>query len=136
MKHIRMITTSPGLRLLRSVLIGILGGTAVCAGLLLLAAAAIQSSGNLPQDLLQPMILAICGVSSFFAGLLAAKASGKRGLLFGAGCGLLLFVVCLVGSAANSHEVFSVSALTRMLVMILAGALGGYLAMCRRQKIR
>jgi putative membrane protein (TIGR04086 family) len=131
-----MITMKPGILLFRALLIGIIGGAAICTILLLLASAIIQSSGKLPQDFLQPLIMIICGISSFFAGMFAAKSSHKRGLLFGAGCGLLLFLLCLLGGITNSHDVLSISSLTRMLVMILAGSLGGYLAMCHRQKIR
>ena len=136
MKSVRMITMKPGMVLLRSILIGTVGGAAICTVLLLLAAAVIQSSGKLPQDLLQPLVLVICGISAFISGFLSAKVSRKRGLLLGAGCGLLLFLLCLIGGVVNSHDVASVSSLTRLLVMVFAGALGGYLAVYQSQKIR
>lgn len=122
--------------LLRSILFGIVGGAAICTVLLLLAAAVIQASGKLPQDLLQPLVLIICGVSSFFSGFISAKISGKRGLIIGAGCGLLLFFLCMIGGVVNSHDVTSISSFTRMLVMVFAGALGGYLSVYQRRKIR
>ncbi|WOC31001.1 MULTISPECIES: TIGR04086 family membrane protein [Caproicibacterium] len=136
MKSVRMIPMKPGMLLLRSALFGIVGGTAICTVLLLLSAAVIQASGKLPQDLLQPLVLIICGVSAFFSGVISAKISGKRGLLLGAGCGFLLFLLCMLGGVVNTHDVASLSSLTRMLVMVSAGALGGYLSVYRRQKIR
>ncbi|MGI6283942.1 MULTISPECIES: TIGR04086 family membrane protein [Caproicibacterium] len=136
MKTSRTIALKPGTLLFRSILTGTVGGAAICALLLLLAAAAVQSSGQLPQDLLQPMILIISAVSAFFAGLFAGKVSHRRGLLLGMGCGMLLFLLCLIGGAVNSHDVLSISSLTRMMVMVLSGALGGYLAIYRRSKIR
>jgi hypothetical protein len=42
----------------------------------------------------------------------------------------------LIGGVVNSHDVASVSSLTRLLVMVFAGALGGYLAVYQSQKIR
>lgn len=136
MKRNRVIALNPATAALRAILIGTVGGAAVCALLLFLAAAILQASGNLPQMLLQPLILSICGVSCFFSGFLCGKISRKRGLLFGAGCGLLLFLLCLIGGVVNTHEVVTVSALTRMAVMGLAGALGGLTAMHNRQNIR
>lgn len=136
MKSVRMITMKPGMMLLRSLMIGIVSGAAICTVLLLISAAVIQTSGKLPQDFLQPLIMIICGVSAFFSGCLAAKISHKRGLLLGACCGFLLFLLCLIGGVANAHDVTGMSSFTRMLVMVLAGSLGGYLAMCHHPKIR
>ncbi|MCH3972020.1 MAG: TIGR04086 family membrane protein [Oscillospiraceae bacterium] len=135
MKSSRIISTKPGTLLLRSVLVGMIGGAASCALLLLLAAAVIQSGGKLPQQFLQPLILIICSISAFLSGFLASKIGRRRGLLTGAVCGLLLFLLCLIGGIVNTHDVFSISALTRLLVMMLAGALGGYLGMYQRRKV-
>lgn len=136
MKRNRIIALNPATAIVRAVLIGTVGGAGLCALLLFLAAAILQASGNLPQDLLQPLTLLICGVSCFFGGFLCGKISRKRGLLFGAGCGLLLFLLCLIGGGVNAHEVATVSAMTRLAVMVLAGALGGVLSMRNRQNIR
>lgn len=136
MKKAKIIAFNPGTLVLRALLAGVVSGSAACALLLLLAAAGIRASGSLPQELLQPIVLAVCGLSALLAGYLSAKIAKRRGLLFGAASGALLFVICLVGGVANAHSALSASALTRLLVMLLAGALGGFWAVNRKPKIR
>lgn len=135
MKHNRVIALHPTTLVLRALLIGTVGGAALCALLLFCAAAILQAAGTLPQALLEPLILGICCASCFFAGFLSGKISRKKGLFFGAGCGLLLFILCFFGGLALSHTLAPVSGITRFAAMVLSGALGGVLSMQQRQKL-
>ena len=135
MKHNRVIAFNPTTIVLRALLIGTVGGAALCALLLFCAASILGTVGKLPQGLLEPLIIGICCVSCFFAGFLSGKISRKKWLFFGAGCGLLLFFICFLGGLAISNELTPISGITRLVAMVLAGALGGMLSMQQRQRL-
>ena len=111
-------TPSALMQWLRPLLIGTAVGIIVCIALLLLMAAVVQAV-DVPQRATIPLAVTAAAAGAFFAGLAAARAAGQRGLLFGALCGLLLFLlpaalgVCWVSTGRageNGIESVAVSA--------------------------
>lgn len=136
MKNTKHLNENPILGALRSIVIGSVAGAALCAALLGACALAFVSAGNIPQNTISPMVIALSVLSSFVAGFISAKISHKRGLVLGALSGLLLFVLFLVSGLIASREAISVTVIMRMLVMILSGAIGGLLAVSKKTKIK
>lgn len=118
--------------LVRPLMIGIMVGVAVCLVLLLLTALALVSSKHIPRDILTILTVIITAISSFMAGLAAAKKLGKRGLFCGALTGGVLFLICLVCSMIWAEAPSLVGAATRFAVMALSGGLGGFFAVRKR----
>lgn len=136
-KNSKAINGGPVLKTFRAVVFGTVAGAAFCAVLLGIFSFVFVSAENLPQGLLSPLVIAASVLSAFLAGFTAAKLSKRRGLLFGAAAGLLLFALFLlcglaVSSKANDPAVPG----TRLLVMVLAGALGGFAGVSKRTKIK
>ncbi|CAB1249294.1 MAG: TIGR04086 family membrane protein [Oscillospiraceae bacterium] len=129
-------STSPALNIFRAVLFGTIFGTIFCAVLLLICAWAITSIGQIPQDYLQMIILGVSGVSAFLAGLVAAKVGKKRGLILGAICGVVLFLICLLAGMLHSQIESATAVLMRLIIMSLAGALGGFVMAGKPTKIK
>ena len=77
-----------------------------------------------------------CGFRAFAAGFFAAKVSKKNGLLFGAISGLLLFILFLLAGVIAFHGAPVLTTLTRLAVMVLAGAIGGLLSVSKKSKIK
>lgn len=136
MNSTKYLKENPIFGALRSIVIGCVVGAALCAALLGVFALAFVSAGHIPQDFVTPLVIGISVISAFFAGLVTAKISKKRGLIYGMLSGLLLFLLFLVAGLAASHEPLSLEAGIRMIVMILAGAIGGFLGVSRKTKIK
>ena len=58
------------------------------------------------------------------------------GLLFGAISGLLLFILFLLAGVIVFHGAPVLTTLTRLAVMVLAGAIGGLLSVSKKSKIK
>ena len=73
-------------------------------------------------------------VGSFFGGLSTAKKLGKNGLIIGAICGFLLFILLtLIGIAAFKSAPGS-STLIRLLIFVTSGAIGGIIGVGNSDK--
>lgn len=121
------------LKAIRAIVIGSVAGAALCAVLLGILSLVFVSAENIPQGILSPVVIAISVLSAFLAGFTAAKLARKRGLLFGAAAGLLLFALFLVSGVAASNKAMDPSVPgIRLLVMFLAGAIGGLVAVSGR----
>ena len=88
---------------LTSVLIGVASAALLLLTLSLAAAAAVYFS-PLSEDVLSTVALFIDGAASLCGGFMAARCSGRRGLIMGASVGgiLLLFTLLLGGSGGNA----------------------------------
>ena len=128
MKMTRSNKNSTVLGAVRAVVIGAVCGAVLCAGLLALFAFGFVKASYIPQFAINPIIIAVSAFSAFAAGFFAAKVSKKNGLLFGAISGLLLFVLFLLAPVLTT--------LTRLAVMVLAGAIGGLLSVSKKSKIK
>lgn len=129
-KTSKTLNGRPALKALRAIVIGSVAGAILCAAFLGVFSLAFVSAENIPQGLLSPLIIAVSIISAFLAGLSAAKISGKRGLLFGAAAGLLLFTLFLFSGLIVSTKATSDPAVSgiRLLTMVLAGSIGGIIA--------
>lgn len=114
------------LRVLRPMGIGAGVGVLVCL-LLLLLAAAVMASVSVPTGAVTPLALVIMAVSGLVGGFTAARLSRERGLLVGAGCGLLLFLVVAIAGFAVAEETTGSLLFLKLALTVGCGALGGVL---------
>lgn len=117
---------STATKILRPLGIGIGIGVIVCAVILLIAAA-IMTTGILPASAVNPVALAAAAIGAFASGFASARLSRERGLLYGAGVGLLLFLLITVVGMLSSQELRGSMMLLKAALTIGFGALGGVL---------
>ncbi len=117
---------SAAARILRPLGVGTGIGVVACTVILLIAAA-IMTTGVLPTSAITPVALAAATIGSFFGGFAAARASRERGLLYGAGVGLLLFLLITIVGIAVLQELRGTMTLLKAALTIGCGALGGVL---------
>lgn len=117
---------SPAAKILGPLAVGTGLGVAVCA-IILLIAAAIMTTGVLPGTAVTPVALAAVAIGAFIGGLAAARWSRERGLLYGAGVGLLLFLLITIVGIAVMQELSGTMVMLKAVLTIGAGALGGVL---------
>ncbi len=119
---------------IRALLLGCACGLTVCAVLLAAAAFALVKSGYLPIDALSYITLAVSIVGAFFAGYMAVRVYGKRGLVTGCAAGALMFVVLLIISLTDSGVSGIVGVLVKCVACVSAAGIGGVLRVNRKRK--
>lgn len=120
-------------RLLRPVLVGVAVGLIGCVGCLMLAALLVQAV-DVPRAAIMPLAIAAAAIGAFLAGLTAAAVAGQRGLLFGAVCGLLLWLLILLAGVARYTGVSGGNALIKLAALVLSGSIGGVLGVNLRKR--
>lgn len=73
-------------RIARPIVIGACVGAISCL-LVLLVMAAVMAAQNIPKAAVTPMAIVAAAFGSFIGGIVSAKISGEKGLLYGAGAG-------------------------------------------------
>lgn len=119
-------------RWLRPVLVGVAVGLIGCIGLLMLMALIVQSVG-VPRAAILPLAIAAAAIGAFLAGLTAAAIAGQKGLLLGAVCGLVLWLLILLAGVARYEGVSGGNALIKLAALLLSGGIGGVLGVNMRK---
>ena len=104
-------------RVLRPVVIGTVIGAGGCL-LILLLMAAVMASSDIPKAAVTPMAVAAAAIGAFISGIVAARISREKGLMLGAVCGLLLYLLVMLAGFAVLREIRGAYAVVKLAVMI------------------
>ena len=105
----------------------------VCCTLLLLLAALLLNTADIPHGVVMPLAVCAAGCGAFTAGLAAALIAGQRGLVWGAVCGGLLYLILLLVGLVRSGGVDGGYAVIKAALLTLCGAIGGLIAVNRKR---
>ncbi len=117
----------------RPLLIGTAVGIIACTAVMLLMTLVLQHA-EIPRRAVMPMAVAAAAVGSFLAGLVAARLARQNGLLLGALCGSVLYLLVLAAGLLHYAGVGIGFAAVKAGMMLVAGALGGILGVNRRHR--
>ena len=118
---------------LRPLLVSLCVGV-LCTALLLLAAALLIHSVDIPRATVTPLAYAAAGVGAFAAGLTAALLAKRNGLMLGAVCGLALYLLILVAGCMSTESAVGTPAWIKPVLLTVAGAIGGVLGVNRKKR--
>ena len=122
-------------RLAKAIFVGVLT-SALCEIILMsLFSVLIITSGLLPADVTDYIMIAATAVSVFFGGFICAKINKSSGLI----CGLLtaaigFAIITLIG-LLQSEAVLTILSLIRLIAMLLCGCAGGILGVNQKEKV-
>lgn len=114
--------------LLTGVCVGVVGTT-----LALLLFALLIDKLSLPTAAVTPMAVAALGVGGLAGGFAAGLCGGRRGLLLGAVCGVLLFLILLIAGVAWGKALTPGYTVIKWAVLTACSAAGGVLGVNRRR---
>ena len=120
-------------RFLRPIILGAVVG-ALCCTLLLAVMAAIVASQDIPKAAITPMAMVAAAAGSFIGGIASARIAKEKGLLVGAACGLLLFILVVLSGLAFLKEIRGAYILVKLAVMLVCSALGGVIGVNLRKR--
>ncbi len=118
---------------LRPVLVGVAVGVIACVGALMLMALIVQSM-DVPRAAILPLAIAAAAIGAFLASLTAAAVAKQKGLLLGAVCGLILWLLILLAGVARYTGVSGEGAALKLAVLLLCGSVGGVLGVNLRKR--
>ena len=125
------ISSSPMMDLVKKMAIATLIG-AVSTFIVLCVMALVLSVKDIPTTAISAMSSTAAGIGAFVAGFAAAKLYKKRGAIIGASSGAILFIVIFIASLIIAGAELTVTVLLRLVLMLLAAAVGGIIAVNMR----
>ncbi|MBQ2779989.1 MAG: TIGR04086 family membrane protein [Clostridia bacterium] len=129
----RQQESSATYRVLRPLLWGVLVGVVSCL-LVLLMMAAVLAAGDIARSAITPLAVAAAVFAALVGGFLTARLRGEKGWLFGAACGLILYVLVMLTGLIMTQQLKGGYAFLKLVLMVLAGAVGGVLGVNRRRR--
>lgn len=120
----RRENSSVAARIVRPMAIGGAIGVLSCVVLLLLAAT-VMASCQLPQSVIAPLAVVILAISTLLSGFTASRITRERGLLYGVGCGLLLFLITALAGLGVDGTVQGTMLFLKLAASLGCGAIGG-----------
>ena len=112
-------------KMAKPVLIGVAVGAGCCL-LLLLLFAAILAAQDIPQGRLRRWLWRR-RQQGLFRGFTAARIAKSRGILFGAICGLILYLLIMAAGFAVLRDIRGTYALVKLALMVVCASVGGIL---------
>lgn len=101
--------------------------------LIFLMAAAITLA-DVPAMLISPITVIFLAFGSLCGGFASAKLSGEKGLLCGCLSGILFFVFLWIFGTFFEEPGFGVSAIIKLMMIIISGSFGGILGVNYKRK--
>jgi len=93
--------------------------------LIFMAISFIMTKIDVPKSITQVLSIAALALGAYFGGFICAKKYRNNGLLRGAACGFLVFVFVMIIGSLFAGSVIGISSSTRLLLVIITGAIGG-----------
>ncbi len=124
-------TPSSFSRVWRPLLVGLCVGVITCTAVLLLLALLVGRV-DIPRPAILPLAIVAGCIGALLAGWVAARMTGKNGLLLGLAEGLLLFLLILAAGYARYTGVSTGTSLMKLGLLLVAGGIGGVLGVGRK----
>ena len=118
---------------IRPLLTGTIAGLLCCFAALLLFSA-IMAAQDIPQMAVTPMAVVAAAFGAFIGGLISARAAGSRGLLYGAACGAVMYLIVMIAGFAVLKDIRGIYALVKLAVMVGCAGIGGVIGVNMRKR--
>lgn len=119
----------------KAIIFGIVCGLLVTVIFLCIFSVIIITSGLLPADITNYIIIAILSIGALFGGYIATKITKSAGLVIGAITGFSIFLLITVFGLIKSSDTITVLTLIKLISTLISGSLGGVLGLRKKEKI-
>lgn len=121
---------------IRGLLIGAVAGCLTIVLLLILSSFILTQIGNLPTDYLSWILLALDGIGALAGAYIAVRIIKAGGLIWGSAAGAVIFLMILIAGLISSTDTLSFYTVLKLIVLVLAGAAGGILAVNKKERVK
>lgn len=120
----------------KAVMFGAIGGLVVCTALLLIASFALAQMKSVPGSAVGTITMVFGAFGALAGGYIAVSIARCRGMMYGILTGLVLFLVVVIVGVCSSTESVSIATVIKGAAMLLSGAIGGIVAVNKKQRVR
>lgn len=121
------------LKRLRPVILGTAAGVLCCLAVLLIFAL-LMSIVDIPQPAVTPMAVAAAIIGAFVGGLVCARISGSHGLIYGAACGALMYLLIIIAGFSLLNDIRGWYAVIKLVAVLASSAAGGVYGVNMRRR--
>ena len=122
-------------KFIKGVVISLILGEIVLLLLLGITSIILTSTGILNNTILEIALTVICGISAFVCGFTSSKISKVKGLINGAICGFLFFLIILSAGLIMMDGTLTLFTFLKFIVSLLFGAVGGIIGLNKKEKL-
>lgn len=122
-------------QLIKSVFVGVLTSALTEIILMSVFSVLIITSGLLPADITDYIMIAVTAMSVFCGGFICAKINKSSGLVCGLFIALALFIIITAIGLLQNDVVLTPLSLIRLGAMLLCGCGGGVLGVNQKEKV-
>ena len=111
-------------------------GLVVCTALLLIASFALAQMKSVPGSAIGTITMVFGAFGALAGGYIAVRIARCRGMMYGILTGLVLFLVVVIVGVCSSSESVTIATVIKGIAMLLSGAIGGIVAVNKKQRVR
>ncbi|MBQ7522634.1 MAG: TIGR04086 family membrane protein [Clostridia bacterium] len=123
-------------KIIIAVAIGVISGIIFCSLGMLISAWSLVKVGQLPLNVAYILMQIIGAIGSFVGSYIAVRIYKSNGLVIGILTAFVLFVIVFTVGFIVCMDNLSLTAITKLVAMLCAGALGGILSVNKKKKFR
>ncbi len=120
---------------IKAILFGIVCGLLITVIFMCLFSVIIITSGLLPTDITNYIVIAILSIGILFGSCIATKITNSAGLVIGLIVGFSIFILITMFGLLKSNEPVTILTLIRLIAGLLSGAVGGIIGLRKKEKI-
>lgn len=121
---------------IRGLLTGAVTGCLTIVLLLILSSFILTQTGNLPTDYLSWILLVLDGIGALAGAYIAVRIIKAGGLIWGGATGAIIFLMILIAGLMSSTDTLGIYTVIKLAVLVLAGAVGGILAVNKKDRVK
>ena len=120
---------------LKAVLFGTVCGLLVTIIFTCILSVIVLTSGLLPADITNYVMIVLLAMGTFFGGFIATKINKSAGLLIGLITGFVIFMLVTITGLINSSDSVTILTLIKLITTVIFGGLGGIAGLKKRERI-
>ena len=119
----------------KAILFGMVCGLLITVILMCLFSVVIITSGLLPTNITNYIIVALLSIGILFGSCIATKITKSAGLIIGLIVGLSIFMLITLIGLVQSNDTITTLTLIKFIASLISGALGGIIGLRKKEKI-
>ena len=119
----------------KAILFGMVCGLLITVILMWLFSVVIITSGLLPTNITNYIIVALLSIGILFGSCIATKITKSAGLIIGLIVGLSIFMLITLIGLVQSNDTITTLTLIKLIASLISGALGGIIGLRKKEKI-
>ena len=119
----------------KATLFGVVCGLLLTVVLMCLFAVIIITSGLLPTDITNYIMIAILSIGILFGSCVATKITKSAGLIIGLIVGFSIFILITLFGLLKSNDTITTITLIKLVASLISGAFGGIIGLRKKEKI-